>query len=118
MGWPPIRAYRMNSLANQLKSPITEDLDSVVEKSKTTNKMEETAYRGSNSTIVYAKKKGAHNTSFFVKVNMDGIPIGRKVDLSAHSCYETLAKTLEEMFQGPTTTVNAMGKLNLELPPY
>ncbi|CBI37194.3 unnamed protein product, partial [Vitis vinifera] len=89
VGWPPIRAYRMNSLANQSKSLVTEDLNSMVEKSKR-----------------------PLNTSFFVKVNMDGIPIGRKVDLSAHSCYETLAKTLEEMFQGPTTTVNAIGSSN------
>lgn len=112
VGWPPIRAYRMNSLANQSKSLVTEDLNSMVEKSKSTNTMVENTYNGSNNTNGYAKKKGPLNTSFFVKVNMDGIPIGRKVDLSAHSCYETLAKTLEEMFQGPTTTVNAIGSSN------
>ncbi|KAI4303955.1 hypothetical protein MLD38_039531 [Melastoma candidum] len=33
-----------------------------------------------------------------VKVNMDGVPIGRKVDLHAHSCYETLARALADMF--------------------
>ena len=117
MGWPPIRAYRMNSLANQSKSPVTEDMNSIVEKNKSTNTIAEKTYEGSNSTNGYAKKKGPLNTSFFVKVNMDGIPIGRKVDLSAHSCYETLAKTLEEMFQGTTTNINAVGKLYLELPP-
>ncbi|KAE8660088.1 Auxin-responsive protein IAA10 [Hibiscus syriacus] len=53
VGWPPIRAYRMNSLVNQ------------------------------------AKHK---------EVNMDGIPIGRKVDLNAHSSYECLAQALEDMF--------------------
>ena len=36
--------------------------------------------------------------SGFVKVNMDGLPIGRKVDLNAHDCYETLAQALEIMF--------------------
>ncbi|KAK6161202.1 hypothetical protein DH2020_004583 [Rehmannia glutinosa] len=30
----------------------------------------------------------------FVKVNMDGLPIGRKVDLNAHKSYETLAKNV------------------------
>lgn len=35
----------------------------------------------------------------FVKVNMDGITIGRKVDLKAHTCYEGLLLALEDMFQ-------------------
>ncbi|KAK6164384.1 hypothetical protein DH2020_001248 [Rehmannia glutinosa] len=61
VGWPPVRSYRMNSLANNAKSPVTED--------------------------------------FFSTVNMDGIPIGRKVDLNAHSCYETLARALDDMFR-------------------
>ncbi|KAE8668790.1 Auxin-responsive protein IAA13 [Hibiscus syriacus] len=30
-------------------------------------------------------------------VNMDGIPIGRKVDLNAHESYQKLAKTLEDI---------------------
>ncbi|KAG7013460.1 Auxin-responsive protein IAA13, partial [Cucurbita argyrosperma subsp. argyrosperma] len=34
----------------------------------------------------------------FVKVNVDGVVIGRKVDINAHSCYETLALMLEDMF--------------------
>ncbi|CAN8315878.1 unnamed protein product [Cochlearia groenlandica] len=34
----------------------------------------------------------------FVKVNIDGVAIGRKVDLNAHSSYENLANTLEDMF--------------------
>lgn len=35
----------------------------------------------------------------FVKVNMDGIAVGRKVDLNAYSSYEGLLRGLEEMFQ-------------------
>lgn len=42
-------------------------------------------------------------TSMFVKVTMDGIPIGRKIDLNAHKCYESLSNTLEEMFLKPKT---------------
>lgn len=38
----------------------------------------------------------------FVKVNMDGLPIGRKVDLNSHKSYQTLAKTLEDMFISPS----------------
>lgn len=44
----------------------------------------------------------------YVKVNMDGVPIGRKVDLNAHDSYETLALALEDMFQRPN---NANGEL-------
>ncbi|GAU40566.1 hypothetical protein TSUD_35830 [Trifolium subterraneum] len=36
--------------------------------------------------------------SFFVKVYMEGIPIGRKLNLLAHGCYEELVNTLEQMF--------------------
>ncbi|XP_057981201.1 auxin-responsive protein IAA13-like [Malania oleifera] len=41
----------------------------------------------------------------FVKVNMDGLPIGRKVHLNAHACYETLAQALEDMFVNPITGI-------------
>eukprot|EP00252_Welwitschia_mirabilis_P000616 TRINITY_DN10607_c0_g1_i1.p1 TRINITY_DN10607_c0_g1~~TRINITY_DN10607_c0_g1_i1.p1 ORF type:complete len:323 (-),score=29.08 TRINITY_DN10607_c0_g1_i1:472-1440(-) len=50
----------------------------------------------------------------YVKVNMDGVPIGRKVDLNAHDSYEALAFALEDMFQcstgvnGQTGSDNAM----------
>lgn len=46
----------------------------------------------------------------FVKVNMDGLQIGRKVDLSVHACYETLARTIEEMFFKSSTTMNSNSK--------
>ncbi|CAK9133423.1 unnamed protein product [Ilex paraguariensis] len=85
VGWPPIRAYRMNSL------------NIVVEK---TNNV-------SNTNNDDAEGRGHPKTSLFVKVNMDGIPIGRKVDLNAHSCYETLAQTLHDMFCKPTTSVGS-----------
>ncbi|KAL0456900.1 UNVERIFIED_CONTAM: Auxin-responsive protein IAA13 [Sesamum latifolium] len=52
----------------------------------------------------------------FVKVNMDGLPIGRKVDLNAHKSYETLAKTLEEMFFKPSLTTRG-GKEQTIQPP-
>lgn len=37
-------------------------------------------------------------TSLFVKVYMEGIPIGRKLDLIAHYGYHDLIKTLHLMF--------------------
>ncbi|TQE08411.1 hypothetical protein C1H46_006039 [Malus baccata] len=97
VGWPPISAARMNSLVNQAKTARAEDDKAVGDKSKDTSKKK--INMGSKTT---AKEKGHLG---FVKVNMDGIPIGRKVDLNAHSCYETLAQTLEEMFISPTTII-------------
>jgi auxin-responsive protein IAA len=38
-------------------------------------------------------------TSFLVKVYMDGLPIGRKVDLTTHNSYDKLKYALEDMFQ-------------------
>lgn len=35
-----------------------------------------------------------------VKINMDGIPIGRKIDLQAYDGYEKLASAVEELFRG------------------
>lgn len=36
--------------------------------------------------------------NFFVKVYMEGIPIGRKLNLVAHDGYHELVRTLENMF--------------------
>ncbi|KAE9467844.1 hypothetical protein C3L33_00223, partial [Rhododendron williamsianum] len=37
---------------------------------------------------------------FFVKINMDGVPIGRKVDLKAYDSYENLSSSVDELFRG------------------
>lgn len=77
--------------------------------SKITNTDQE---ENGNKEIESSNKKINHgnntknNDVDFVKVNMDGLPIGRKVDLSSHNCYETLAKILEEMFFKSTKTTN------------
>jgi auxin-responsive protein IAA len=52
--------------------------------------------------VVVAAKNAGYNQSvripMLVKVTMDGVVIGRKVDLNALDSYEALAKTLELMF--------------------
>ena len=116
MGWPPIRTYRMNSLVNQAKSPATEGFNSLIGKSKSNNTMVgKGTNSGSDKNNGSAKEKGHLRSSLFVKVNMDGIPIGRKVDLSAHSCYETLLQTLEDMFHTSTNAVNSIRECFLYL---
>ncbi|PIA36211.1 hypothetical protein AQUCO_03400256v1 [Aquilegia coerulea] len=101
VGWPPIRTYRINSLVNQNKNSSVEEDKMVIEncKNKEITK-KNTDDRKNNGTVL---KKDHLGKSQFVKVNMDGVPIGRKVDLNSHACYETLAQTLEDMFYRPTT---------------
>ncbi|KAJ7979781.1 Auxin-responsive protein [Quillaja saponaria] len=97
IGWPPIRAYRMNSLINQAKSQRAEEgklSGDQIDKSK------DAPISETNTNVKEKANLG------FVKVNIDGTPIGRKVDLNAHSSYETLAQTLEDMFFKPATAAN------------
>ncbi|KAM5563310.1 auxin-responsive protein IAA11 [Rosa sericea] len=99
VGWPPIRAHRMNSLVHQAKSSATEVFNSEKGECKIISGK---ANIGGQENNASAKERGRLSSSLFVKVNMDGSPIGRKVNLTAHSSYEALAQTLEDMFQGPS----------------
>lgn len=96
VGWPPIRAYRMNSMVNQAKVLTMEN------RKKETSMVENSSIGGYRNDGNTKLKK-----STFVKVNMDGTPIGRKVDLNAHSCYQSLAQALEDMFLRSTNSVGA-----------
>ncbi|CAO2824312.1 unnamed protein product [Amaranthus hypochondriacus] len=93
VGWPPIRAYRMNSMANQAKSVATGENNSQFDDIK----RKDVRYGADENANAKSKERVPKNC-LFVKVNMDGVAIGRKVDLSAHSSYESLAQMLEEMF--------------------
>ncbi|KAL6912346.1 hypothetical protein ACP4OV_001151 [Aristida adscensionis] len=89
VGWPPIRTFRMNSLFSQAKEnapeagikKATDDCDVQADKEE-------------------SEKKG--RSVGWVKVNMDGDVIGRKVDLNAHRSYKALASALELMFMKPS----------------
>lgn len=36
----------------------------------------------------------------FIKVNMEGIPIGRKVNLRAYNSYDQLSLAIDDLFSG------------------
>ncbi|XP_038981311.1 auxin-responsive protein IAA6-like isoform X2 [Phoenix dactylifera] len=78
VGWPPIRSFRKN-LASSSSKPTFQ------------------SQSGNSETRVKLEncRKG-----LFVKINMDGIPIGRKIDLKAYDSYEKLSSAVEELFQG------------------
>ncbi|KAI4349338.1 hypothetical protein L6164_009938 [Bauhinia variegata] len=106
VGWPPVGAYRMNSFNNHGKSPATEAFNSMIEKTKSNNAAVRNNTDNGSDKNISAKDKGHPRSSLFVKVNMDGVAIGRKVDLSAHSSYDSLTRTLEDMFGESTTGVS------------
>lgn len=89
VGWPPIRTFRMNSLFNQAKENASE--------AGTKKAADESGMRKDKEE---SEKKG--RVVGWVKVNMDGDIIGRKVDLNAHRSYKTLASALELMFMKPS----------------
>ncbi|KAK3165395.1 hypothetical protein QOZ80_1AG0032640 [Eleusine coracana subsp. coracana] len=77
VGWPPIRSFRRNlansSSSRQLPEP----------------------QNGETST-----KEKLSCKKPLVKINMDGIPIGRKVDLAAYDSYKSLSVAVKELFHG------------------
>ncbi|KAH6821539.1 hypothetical protein C2S53_019488 [Perilla frutescens var. hirtella] len=97
-GWPPVANYRMNSLVNHAKLPSPRKSDSTGDKCKIMDAVVDQTNHSHDRNNNSVKESGLIKKSSFVKVNMDGISIGRKVDLKAHSCYETLAHMLDQMF--------------------
>ncbi|XP_074588499.1 auxin-responsive protein IAA7-like [Curcuma longa] len=77
VGWPPIRSFRKN-LAGTPKLST----------------------ESPNESSKAAKKPENERKSLFVKINMDGIPIGRKVDLKAYDSYDKLSLAVDELFRG------------------
>ncbi|XP_071718095.1 auxin-responsive protein IAA13-like [Rutidosis leptorrhynchoides] len=99
VGWPPIR--RGHRLVNQTKSP-DEESNSEPEPKTTLKK---------DVCCSETKKREFNKVYQSVKVNMDGTLIGRKVDLNAHTSYETLARTLEDMFCPKRSRKTGLSKL-------
>lgn len=83
MGWPPIRSSRKNRASSSFLKLISESQ----------NLVENKAAREKNP--VKSSQKG-----LFVKINMDGVAIGRKVDLKACDSYKKLSSAVDELFRG------------------
>ncbi|CAO2186631.1 unnamed protein product [Urochloa humidicola] len=77
VGWPPVGSFRKSHLVSGAKA--------VEEQSK--------AKPGSG-------ERPPAPASMFVKVNMEGCAVGRKVDLRAHRGYASLSCALQGMFHG------------------
>jgi len=97
VGWPPIRTFRMNSLFNQSKD----------------NGSEAGAKKAADESDIQKDKEESEKKGQvvgWVKVNMDGDIIERKVDLNAHRSYKTLASALELMFMKPSIGLSTSSK--------
>ncbi|KAG0453294.1 hypothetical protein HPP92_025684 [Vanilla planifolia] len=102
VGWPPIRTCRRNNLHNlSRKSTAKAAIHEEISQSCSS------ATKKGNGGNEFERKTFCQRNSNFVKVKMDGDPIGRKVDLNTHFSYESLALALEAMFHKPTLSVHA-----------
>ncbi|KAM0938202.1 putative transcription factor interactor and regulator AUX-IAA family [Dioscorea sansibarensis] len=78
IGWPPVGTFRKNIAGSS---------------SKTLNESQNMALK-SEVKLENCKKK-----RLFVKINMDGMPIGRKINLKAYDSYGMLSSAVEELFR-------------------
>ncbi|KAK7294266.1 hypothetical protein RJT34_17153 [Clitoria ternatea] len=92
VGWPPIRSSRKN-----LASGSTSKLLSGSQQHQ--HDVPDTVAAGEKTTDNSGK-------GLFVKINMDGVPIGRKVDINAYDSYEKLSSAVDELFRGLLSEMN------------
>ncbi|WOL18779.1 hypothetical protein Cni_G27576 [Canna indica] len=84
VGWPPIRSFRRNlGVQNQSKSMITSEAKAEVIKVIKQENMQNELHK---------------RTTMFVKVNMEGCTVGRKIDLKLYNGYDSLSHALQKMF--------------------
>nr|XP_010930580.1 auxin-responsive protein IAA25 [Elaeis guineensis] len=84
VGWPPICAFRRNLVDPQsLKSEMDGEKD---------------VTRVKPMEVEAIIKELEVKPTMFVKVNMEGYFVGRKIDLNAHDSYESLFRALKKMF--------------------
>ncbi|XP_010535191.1 PREDICTED: auxin-responsive protein IAA26-like [Tarenaya hassleriana] len=76
VGWPPVRSFRKNIASGS------------------SSKAGNGSSNGGQSRLAQPKTK-----CLFVKINMDGVPIGRKVDLNAYNSYEHLSSAVDRLFR-------------------
>ncbi|KAG6480829.1 hypothetical protein ZIOFF_057417 [Zingiber officinale] len=81
VGWPPLSSFRKNLARSSSHRPPIESENEDVAAPK-------------------VEEPGNSKKNLLVKINMDGVPIGRKVDLNVHDSYEKLSLAVEELFAG------------------
>lgn len=83
VGWPPVRSFRRNLASSSRPSPQSSS-----------------GHHRHHKVQDGGAMDGAHKGGLFVKINMDGVPIGRKVDLTAYGGYADLSAAVGKLFRG------------------
>ncbi|XP_051152746.1 auxin-responsive protein IAA26-like [Andrographis paniculata] len=86
VGWPPVRSFRKN-FATSSSSRLASGYST------------HSALQPLPDKVCEERQLQHCSKSRFVKINMDGIPIGRKVDLNAYDGYEKLFYAIDELFR-------------------
>ncbi|KAL3691258.1 hypothetical protein R1sor_004909 [Riccia sorocarpa] len=89
VGWPPLRSFNRRNLSVVPPRPVAPETPPPA----AAPRQPTTPAAGSTPSVA------GQSNSPFVKVNMDGYPVGRKVDLRIHNSYEKLSQALDEMFR-------------------
>jgi auxin-responsive protein IAA len=86
VGWPPICSSRKNLISQNSTKPSTIDEKNSTLKVEKHTETKDVAIRLEQRPTLY------------VKVNMEGFSVGRKIDLSCYDNYESLSQALQNMF--------------------
>uniref|UniRef100_A0A0D9X3N4 Auxin-responsive protein n=1 Tax=Leersia perrieri TaxID=77586 RepID=A0A0D9X3N4_9ORYZ len=86
VGWPPVCSFRKN-----LSTPKPADAEDLMSKVKLCS--------DEGHGFGDANQERSPST-MFVKVNLEGYAVGRKIDLKAHRSYDSLSQALQSMFHG------------------
>ncbi|KAK1324124.1 Auxin-responsive protein IAA25 [Acorus calamus] len=94
IGWPPVRAFRRQRVSLQL-STKSKEMEEPKKEEKAVPRTDETEHDGD----MRKDDESLNRSSMYVKVNIEGYGIGRKINLGAHDNYESLSHALLKMFQ-------------------
>ncbi|KAJ6382798.1 hypothetical protein OIU77_031258 [Salix suchowensis] len=81
VGWPPIRSFRKNIASSSISKMVPELPNKTPKEGSSLN-------------------PDSFRNDLFVKINMEGVPIGRKINLKAYDSYDKLSVAIDELFRG------------------
>ncbi|CAN1128904.1 Auxin-responsive protein IAA14 [Linum perenne] len=97
VGWPPVRSYRKNVMAQKKNTTGGIGVDGSADNDVINGGKSSSSSNGGNCSVA------------FVKVSMDGAPYLRKVDLKLYSSYNQLSLSLANMFSSFTGNIGEEG---------
>jgi auxin-responsive protein IAA len=99
VGWPPVRNFRKNQQPPRPASQDRQPRSSVSTTPQATTTTNTTTSATPPKAPANSGGTPSQTSSLLVKVYMDGLPIGRKVDLVVNNSYDKLKSALEDLFQ-------------------